>query len=206
MRAMTVRQVAQTAKHASRVLAPLDARTRNAALEAMAAALTAARDELLEANAQDMHIAVTMQAVGELTAATLDRLKLDDVKLAEMIAQIHAVAALPDPLGRTLDAVELDDADPQPGSARGLHLQKISVPLGVLAVIFEARPDAVTQIASLALKSGNAVVLKAGREVEHTAAALVRVLRQALAAASLPPRCRVAHHGSRAGGRAARAA
>jgi glutamate-5-semialdehyde dehydrogenase len=89
-----------------------------------------------------------------------------------MVEQVRSVAALPDPLNRKLDAIELDE---------GLNLEKISVPLGVLAVIFEARPDAVTQIASLAIKSGNAVILKPGREVEHTAKAIVRVLRDALA-------------------------
>jgi glutamate-5-semialdehyde dehydrogenase len=90
-------------------------------------------------------------------------------------------------LGRTLDAIELDNEDPQPsGTTHGLHLQKISVPLGVLAVIFEARPDAVTQIAALALKSGNAVILKPGKEVERTATALVEVLREAVASQGLP--------------------
>ena len=84
---------------------------------------------------------------------------------------------LPDPLGRRLDEIELDD---------GLNLTKVSVPLGVLAVIFEARPDAVTQIAALANKSGNAVMLKAGREVEGTAGVLVRVLREALVCQGLP--------------------
>jgi glutamate-5-semialdehyde dehydrogenase len=114
---------------------------------------------------------------------------LNEAKLAEMIAQVRAVAALHDPLERTLDAIELDDADPAPAkdsTSPGLHMKKISVPLGVLAVIFEARPDAVTQIASLALKSGNAVILKPGREVERTAEALVKVLRSALVAQGLP--------------------
>jgi glutamate-5-semialdehyde dehydrogenase len=121
-------------------------------------------------------------------------------ELAEMVKQVRAVAKLADPLGRKLDAVELDDAG---GSSRGtvepmsqkrdmghpiqgLHMQKVSVPLGVLAVIFEARPDAVTQIAALALKSGNSVILKPGREVERTAEALVHVLRETLAAQGLP--------------------
>ena len=148
-----------------------------------------------------------------LPPATLARLKLDAGKLREMITQVRSVAALPDPLGRVLDAVELDDRNPDlqrpqlrdqkaqnprpqtsgnqiVSAARdakaGLLLTKVSVPLGVLAVIFEARPDAVTQIAALALKSGNAVLLKPGREVERTALALVSVLRQALRAEGLP--------------------
>ncbi len=128
--------------------------------------------EILAANAQDLEFARTALAQGEMSQATFDRLELTPQKLDEMGAQVLAVAALPDPLGRRLDSIELD---------RALDLEKISVPLGVLAVIFEARPDAVTQIAALALKSGNAVLLKAGKEVERTAAALVRVLQDALA-------------------------
>jgi glutamate-5-semialdehyde dehydrogenase len=112
-----------------------------------------------------------------LDPAMLARLKLDAAKLREMVEQVRSVAALPDPLGRVLDAIELDEA---------LNLTKVSVPLGVLAVIFEARPDAVTQIAALAIKSGNAVILKPGKEVERTAEVLVRVLREALLSQGLP--------------------
>jgi glutamate-5-semialdehyde dehydrogenase len=175
--ALTTREMAQAAKRASRAMASLDETARNAALEALAKALDAATDELLAANAEDQEIALSFSGSERLSAATMERLKLNEAKLREMVAQVRSVAALPDPLGRVLDAVELDS---------GLDMQKISVPLGVLAVIFEARPDAVTQIAALALKSGNAVILKPGREVERTAAALVLVLRNALAALGLP--------------------
>jgi glutamate-5-semialdehyde dehydrogenase len=164
--------MAEAAKGASRVLAALDEAERNAALEEMAQAIAGASAELLQANAEDL------RAEGEgLTAAVRARLKLDEAKLAEMVEQVRSVARLPDPLGRVLDAIELDE---------GLNLEKISVPLGVLAVIFEARPDAVTQIAALAIKSGNAVMLKAGKEVERTAGVLVRVLREALVCQGLP--------------------
>ncbi len=133
-----------------------------------------------------MQCATSRSPDDALPASTLSRLKLTESKLREMTEQIRSVAALPDPLNRQLDAIELDDADPYTSHSRGmtksgLHLEKRSVPLGVLAVIFEARPDAVTQIASLAVKSGNAVILKPGREVENTAQAIVRVLRDALA-------------------------
>jgi len=169
---LSVRAMAEAAKRASRVLAALDEVKRNAALEAMAQAIEAASAELLAANAEDL------RAAGEgLGDAVRARLKLDGAKLAEMAEQVRSVARLPDPLGRRLDAIELDE---------GLNLTKLSVPLGVLAVIFEARPDAVTQIAALAIKSGNAVLLKAGREVERTAAVLVRVLRGALVGVGLP--------------------
>ncbi len=166
------RAVAEAAKRASRVLATFDEATRNRALEAMAAAIEPAGARLLEANAEDV------RAAGEsLSPATLARLKLTEVKLAEMAEQVRSVAALPDPLGRVLDAIEMDE---------GLHLTRVSVPLGVVGVIFEARPDAVTQIAALAVKSGNAAILKAGREVEGTAGMLVEVLRSALREEGLP--------------------
>lgn len=204
---LPVAQLAGVAKASSRLLAPLSQARRNAALEAMARALEEAQTELLAANFEDRQRAVSLAGNEALPSATLARLELDAEKLCEMVAQVRSVAALPDPLGRVLDALELDNQDPcsadkpdetpasdgaQPkdvGNAtagQGLHLQKISVPLGVLAVIFEARPDAVTQIAALALKSGNAVLLKPGREVECTAAALVHVLREALRREHLP--------------------
>jgi glutamate-5-semialdehyde dehydrogenase len=170
-------EVAEAAKRASRTIATLDEADRNAALEAMAKAIEDAIAELFAANASDLEIAQSFSAAEKLSPATLARLKLDEAKLREMAEQVRSVASLPDPLGRTLDAMELD---------AGLNLQKLSVPLGVLVVIFEARPDAVTQIAALAMKSGNAVILKAGKEVELTAGVLVRVLRAALAGQGLP--------------------
>lgn len=180
----TTRETAAAAKVASRVLATLEEARRNAVLEAMAVAVEAAAAELFAANAQDV------SSAKDLPASTMSRLRLNEAKLREMAEQIRSVAALPDPLGRKLDAIELDDLNP--GSENpdpehpGLLLEKLSVPLGVLAVIFEARPDAVTQIASLAIKSGNAVILKPGKEVERTAVALVDVLRAALVAEGLP--------------------
>lgn len=172
-----IEQLAQHARAAARTLAPLPLEQRNAALDAMANALDAQHASLLAANAEDLQLADALVATGDLSLANRARLALTPAKLAEMSAQVRAVRALPDPLGRILDAMELD---------HGLDLEKKSVPLGVLAVIFEARPDAVTQISALALKSGNAVILKPGREVERTAAALVTLLRDALAHAGLP--------------------
>ncbi len=206
-----VRTAVLGAKAASRVLGTLSAAQRNGALEAMAAALSDATSALLAANVEDLRTAAALTGAEALLPATLSRLTLDEDKVQEMVAQLRSVAALPDPLGRVLDALELDDREPgrsdglpagqerfpaemttdatnaaEAGARRGLYLQKISVPLGVLAVIFEARPDAVTQIAALALKSGNAVLLKPGREVERTAAALVHVLRGVLRERELP--------------------
>ena len=172
-----VRAAAVAAKQATRIVAPLPEPARNAALEAIALALEGATDRLLAANALDLQAAAELKAAGELTDATIARLRLTPSKLSEMVEQVRAVAALEDPLGRVLVATELDT---------NLELEKRSVPLGVLAVIFEARPDAVTQITALALKSGNTVLLKPGREVEHTAAALVVLIRTAIASVGLP--------------------
>jgi glutamate-5-semialdehyde dehydrogenase len=174
---MGTQAIAEAAKRASRVVASLDESARDAGLEAMALAIEAASVELFAANAEDLQAAEAFAEGERMSASTLARLRLNEVKLCEMAEQIRSVAALADPLRKTLDAMELDV---------GLDLQKVSVPLGVLAVIFEARPDAVTQIAALALKSGNAVILKPGREVERTASVLVRVLREALVQQGLP--------------------
>jgi glutamate-5-semialdehyde dehydrogenase len=166
-----VRAVAEAAKNASRVLAGLDESRRNAALEAMASAVESASGPLMTANLEDL------KCEGNTPSPAVQARMRVAGKLEEMVRQMRSVAGLPDPLGRTLDAIELDE---------GLGLTKISVPLGVLAVIFEARPDAVTQIVSLAIKSGNAVILKAGSEIVETAEALVRVLREALVREGLP--------------------
>lgn len=188
------RTIALEAKTASRLLATLSGTQRNEALEAMANAVAQASEALLAANAEDLRTAEHMSGDEVLAPSTLARLELTKAKVREMVEQIRSVAALPDPLHRVLQATELDDANPQPAAdsdnaaqqREGLHLQKITVPLGVLAVIFEARPDAVTQIAALALKTGNAAILKPGREVEHTATLLVSLLRDALTRVHLP--------------------
>ena len=177
MSTASVREIAEAAKHASRSLASLDEAKRNHILEAMASTLEKSGNQLFAANQQDMQSATCRSNDEALPASTLSRLKLTEAKLREMIEQVRSVANLPDPLNRRLDFIELD---------AGLNLEKTSVPLGVLAIIFEARPDAVTQIASLAIKSGNTVILKPGREVEHTAKAIVRVLREALAKEGVP--------------------
>jgi glutamate-5-semialdehyde dehydrogenase len=163
--------LAQAAKEASRAIASTSLEERNRALEAVAQGMERYSQRILSAAAEDVEQAQSGVQTGELTRALLERLKLSPQKLASMIAGVRAVAALPDPIGRVLDRVLLDT---------GLVLEKVSRPLGLLAVIFEARPEAVTQISSLAIKSANAVILKPGREVERTACVLVEVIRQAL--------------------------
>jgi glutamate-5-semialdehyde dehydrogenase len=169
--AASIEALAGAAKNASRRMVSASAEQRNRALEAVAQGLERATPKILEANAQDVKEAQAAVLHGELTGVLVDRLKLSPTKLASMIAGVRAVAALPDPIGRVLDRIQLDT---------GLELEKVSCPLGLLAVIFEARPEAVTQISSLAIKSANAVILKPGREVERTARVLVETIRSAL--------------------------
>ncbi|HXC26059.1 MAG TPA: glutamate-5-semialdehyde dehydrogenase [Gemmatimonadaceae bacterium] len=175
----TVREVAQRAKEASARLATLSAEARNTALERMAVALERDEQAILTANATDVAIAQAALARGEFSQSLLDRLILDPVKLRSMAAGIRAVAALDDPIGAITTKTRLD---------QGLELHRVTVPLGVIAAIFEARPDAVTQIAALALKSGNAVLLKGGSEALYTTRALVTCLRGALVESNtIPP-------------------
>jgi glutamate-5-semialdehyde dehydrogenase len=173
----TVRALAQAAKQAARCIASASIEQRNQALEEIARGLERSTSEILEANAQDVAEAKRALERGELSKALLDRLKLSAGQLQAMIEGVRAVIALPDPVGRVLDRIELDI---------GLDLEKVSCPLGLLAVIFEARPDAVTQITSLAIKSANSVILKPGREVERTARAIVETIRVALRSQSIP--------------------
>jgi glutamate-5-semialdehyde dehydrogenase len=172
-----VRALAQAAKQAARCIASASIEQRNQALEEIARALERSAAEILQANAQDVAEAKPAFERGELSKALLDRLKLSAEKLQAMIEGVRAVIALPDPVGRVLDRIELDS---------GLDLEKVSCPLGLLAVIFEARPDAVTQITSLAIKSANSVILKPGREVERTARVIVETIRAAVRSQSIP--------------------
>ena len=147
---------------------------RQAAVLAMADALEAARSEILAANEADLGAA----AQEGLASALVARLKLDGPKLDGAIAGVRQVAALADPLGQRQLHCELDE---------GLVLERVSVPLGVLGVIFEARPDAVMQIASLAIRSGNGALLKGGREASRSCTAILSALRQGLANSEVSP-------------------
>jgi glutamate-5-semialdehyde dehydrogenase len=172
-----VYQAGEAARRASHVLASQSPETLNTVLHRLAELLEARAEEILAANQLDVTQGLALIESGELSASTLNRLRLSAQKLAEMVASTRAIIELPEVLGRVLDRIELDT---------GLELEKISCPLGVLAVIFEARPDAVTQISSLAIKSGNSVILKPGKEVEQTATVLVELIRQALRDTNLP--------------------
>jgi glutamate-5-semialdehyde dehydrogenase len=167
-----VAAVARRARGAARRLALLSGERRNAALLAVAAVIEERRLEILIANERDCHDAAPAVADGRMSRALFKRLQTDEQGIADMAARVRDVAALPDPLGRQLAVTALDD---------DLTLYKVSCPLGVVGVIFEARPEVIPQVAALTLKSGNAVILKGGAEAAHTNQALVTIWRDALA-------------------------
>ena len=161
---------AEGARAASRTLAVSAGSSRDEALDAIATLLEERREQILEANASDMEVARAMVQRGELDEPLLRRLDLSGSKFDTVIDMVRSVRSQEDPLGRTQSATELDD---------GLSLFRVSVPIGVLGVIFESRPDALVQISSLCLKSGNAVLLKGGREAAHSNRILAEVIAEA---------------------------
>jgi len=168
---VAVASVARRARAASRELARLSSELRNQVLLAAAQALEDGKQRILDANERDCRAAEPAVSAGNMSSAMLARLKVSERGIAQMAAQVREVARLADPLGRRLSGTELDD---------GLVLYKESCPFGVVGVVFESRPDVVPQIASLALKSGNAVILKGGSEAAQTNEALVAIWRECL--------------------------
>ncbi|MGE4181019.1 MAG: glutamate-5-semialdehyde dehydrogenase [Limisphaerales bacterium] len=168
-----MRSLASEAKCASRGLAQLTSEQRNTCLRAMADALVHATPALLEANARDMETGRSL----DLSTAMLDRLKLDETRVAAMARGLREVADLPDPVGRILD---------ERTRPNGLRLQKIAVPIGVIVIIYESRPNVTADAASLCFKTGNATILRGGREALHSnrliAEILVRAGREAVPA------------------------
>ncbi|MBQ8654627.1 MAG: glutamate-5-semialdehyde dehydrogenase [Clostridia bacterium] len=165
--------MATRSRAAAWTLAASSVEARNAALLAMADELNARREEIFAANCQDIDIA----RESDLAAPLLGRLRFREEKLKAVTDGLRALAGLPDPIGQTTLSRELTE---------GLKLYRVTCPIGVIGVIFESRPDALVQIASLALKSGNAVLLKGGREAAHTNAALCGALRAAAEKSGLP--------------------
>ena len=174
--ASTATSIAQTcaaAKRASRTLATLDSGVKDLALEAIAAALRENADTILEANAQDLQEG---ESAG-LSDALLDRLALDERRLEQIADATRAIAALPDPVGEVIDGHTL---------ANGLALRRVRVPLGVVAVVYEARPNVTIDAAALCLKSGNAIVLRGSRAAAHSNAALAAIAGRVAVEAGLP--------------------
>ncbi len=169
--ASNVSGFALAAKRAGRKLASLSTEQKNQILLQIAESLDRHAGEVLAANTKDAADAAKLVDNGEMSRALYQRLLLTPDKYRGVIDGVSAVAELDDPVGRVLLRTLLDD---------GLVLEKVSVPLGLLAIIFEARPDAITQISALAIKSGNAVILKGGREVERTMRAVLEAIHVAL--------------------------
>ena len=169
----SVIEICEKAKAASRVLAHVSSADKNSALKRMANQLETERNAILAANAEDVAAA---RATG-LSEALIDRLMLNENRLAGVIADLRSVCDLPDPLGQLLEEKTLSN---------GLQLSKRRVPLGVLAVIYESRPNVTVDVASLALKSGNAVILRGGSETIRSNRALAAAIRRGLEGTAVP--------------------
>ncbi|KAH7376127.1 glutamate-5-semialdehyde dehydrogenase [Plectosphaerella cucumerina] len=171
-------QAAQEAKSASHVLATLPASARNDALTAIHAALSASRESILAANAEDMDLARKAAADGSLSQSLVSRLDLSKTgKFEDMLKGILDVRELEDPVGKVTLRTKLDD---------GLFLDRVTCPIGVLLIIFEARPEVIANIAALAIKSGNAAILKGGKESTRSFVAISSVISSALESTRVP--------------------
>ena len=169
---MTTQELLQRAQGAKRAMALADTQTKNRALLAMADALEREQGEILAANALDLGA-----AQGSISNVMLDRLALSPQRLAGMAQGIREVAALPDPVGEVLQHVERPN---------GMIIERRAVPMGVIAIIYESRPNVTSDAAALALKAGSACVLRAGKEAHRSATAIVAALRRGLEEAGLP--------------------
>jgi len=171
-----VADICADAKRAAKALARADTATKNAALEQIATALQERTEEILEANARDMQAGREL----ELGGALLDRLLLDEARIAQIAKAVRQIVALGDPVGEVIDGHRLEN---------GLDVRKVRVPLGVVAVVYEARPNVTIDAAALCLKSGNAIVLRGSSSALHSNAALARIAGEAAVAGGLPEGC-----------------
>ncbi len=169
---MTTKELLIAAKAAVSALSRATSQQKNDALLAMAQALEDHKDEILAANAQDVSA-----ATGHISTVMLDRLALSEGRISDMAEGIRQVVALPDPVGKVLRRIERPN---------GLVIEKTAVPMGVVAIIYESRPNVTSDAAALALKSGNVCVLRGGKEAYRSAAAIVRAMKTGLTAAGLP--------------------
>jgi glutamate-5-semialdehyde dehydrogenase len=172
----TMTRIGRDAVEAARVLATSPTETRNAALEAAAAALRANCAAILEANAEDMRVGLA----SGMTAAFLDRLKLDEARVEAMARGVAQVIELADPIGAVIAEWQRPN---------GLRIQRVRVPLGVIGIIYESRPNVTCDAGALCLKSANAAILRGGSDSQHSSAAIHRCLVEGLQAAGLPDAC-----------------
>ena len=170
---MNIKEEAAKMKLASPLMASASAEKRNSALLHMIENLEAGKEKIFAANGIDLAAA---KASG-LAPALMKRLAFDEGKLADSISGIRQIISLPDPVGKVTLARQLDE---------GLRLYRVTCPIGVIAMIFEARPDAMIQISSLAVKSGNCAILKGGKETKETNRVLFSLLHEAVTDADLP--------------------
>ena len=171
--AEVMRPLGEAAREAARQLARADGESRNRALLGAAAGIRQAAPAILDANARDLEAA----RARDLSPAMLDRLALDDARIEAMAAGVESVAALPDPVGQVMDEWERPN---------GLKIQRVRVPLGVVGIVYESRPNVTADASALCLKAGNAVILRGGSESYHSSRAIHAAFGPALAAAGLP--------------------
>lgn len=177
MTELNLKEIAQNAKKASYVLSSLDNDFKNVALLAVAENIEKNHEAILRENSIDLEAADELVKEGKLTKSLYNRLKLNDEKIRVMVEGIRDVSNLEDPVNKTQWAMELDE---------GLELYRVSCPIGVIGVIFEARPEVVPQIASLAIKSSNAVILKGGSEAYNSNQILINIINEALDSVNFP--------------------
>lgn len=163
--------IAKNAKRASLEIADLKSEIKNSALTTIADMIELHKQEIFESNQQDLNQAQGMLDNGEISKSVYNRLKLDENKMRDMIQGIRDIVQLEEPVGKILFKRKLDD---------DLILQKVSCPIGVLGIIFEARPDVISQISSLAIKSSNSVILKGGKESKNTNKKILEIINFAL--------------------------
>ena len=168
---MNIIDIAKNAKKASIEALQLSSELKNIALTSVADFLEINKDKIIEANHLDLNNAQELLETGEISQATFNRLKLDENKLRDMIQGIRDVVNLNDPVNNILWEKDI---------AVNITLKKVSCPIGVIAVIFEARPDVISQICSLAIKSSNAVILKGGKEATNTNSVIFDIIKNAL--------------------------
>jgi glutamate-5-semialdehyde dehydrogenase len=172
----SIADITGAAKRAARALAQADSAVKDAALEAIAVALLARLDEILEANERDMQLA----READIGTALLDRLRLDEPRVAAIADAVRQIAALGDPVGEVIDGHRLPN---------GLDVRRVRVPLGVVAVVYEARPNVTIDAAALCLKSGNAIVLRGSSTAAHSNEVLAAIAAEAAVAAGLAEGC-----------------
>jgi glutamate-5-semialdehyde dehydrogenase len=172
----SVADICAGAKRAAHELAQVDTAVKDAALEAIALALHERTAEILAANERDMQLA----READIGDALLDRLRLDEARISSIATAVRQIAALPDPVGEVIEGRRLPN---------GLDIRKVRVPLGVVAVVYEARPNVTIDAAALCLKSGNAIVLRGSSSAAHSNSALSQIASEAALSAGLPAGC-----------------